>query len=219
MQLHKIQSTFLRHLIEKDLQIGERLPTLEHLSGDLGVSVGKLREQFEIARHLKIVSARPRKGIKREPFDFQPAVLTSLLFGLATKEVSFAQYSAVRKALEQAFWLEATPQLMEEDIQYLRDIITQAWQKLEDKHVPNKEHSDLHLTIFKHLDNPFVKGMLEAYWEAYTAAELTRLMGYDYHVRVWQYHEHIVDALSEGRYEEARQLLLEHFELLPEESS
>ena len=73
------------------------------------------------------------------------------------------------------------------------------------------------MTIFRHLNNPFVQGLLVSYWDAYDASELTRFMRYRYWVEVWSYHEQIVDALCADDFECGRQLLIEHFSLLPTE--
>ncbi len=217
MILNKLDSDFLRYLIEKRVAPGERLPSLGEISAEMGVSVGKLREQLEVARALGFVSVRPRLGTHREPFRFTPAVLHSVLFGLGTGEADFEQFSRLRCALEASFWQEAVTQLTAEDKAYLQEILDTAWQKLRGQpiHIPNGEHRLLHLTIFSRLDNPFVRGVLEAYWDAYEASELTRYMGYQYWLDVWTYHERIVAALAAGEFEEGRQLLIEHFSLLP----
>jgi DNA-binding FadR family transcriptional regulator len=81
--------------------------------------------------------------------------------------------------------------------------------------VPNGEHRQFHLLIFSRLNNPFVKGLLESYWEAYEASELTRFANYQYWLDVWTYHERIVDALCANEFEKGRQLLIEHFDMLP----
>jgi DNA-binding FadR family transcriptional regulator len=216
MILDRIQSELLRHLIKEDIEVGDRLPPLTELGRELGVSVGKLREQLEIARHLDIVSVRPRVGIRREPYRFEPALLLSLLFGLATGEARFDQYSALRQAVESSFWDEAVCRLTDEDKSHLQTLVKRAWDKLRNApvHIPREEHRELHLTIFSRLDNPFVQGILAAYWEAYAASEMTRFVDYDYWVEVWSHHERIVEALVTGRYEEGRRLLVEHFGLL-----
>ena len=41
--------------------------------------------------------------------------------------------------------------------------------------VPHEEHRKLHLMIYSRLDNPFVTGILEAYWDAYEAVGFKRL--------------------------------------------
>ncbi len=219
MLLNKIDSDFLQYIVEHHVTAGDKLPPLTEISAELGVSVGKLREQLEVARALGFVSVRPRLGTQRESYDFAPAVLASILFGIGTGEAQFAQFSDLRCALESAFWTEAVCQLTEDDKQYLKQLVAQAWSKLRGQpiHIPKIEHRNLHLTIFKRLQNPFVTGILGAYWDAYEASELTRFMGYQYWLNVWEYHEKIVDALCANEFEHGRQLLIEHFSLLPTE--
>lgn len=218
--LNKLNSEFLQYLVDKQVMPGDRLPTLHQIGVDLGISVGKLREQLEVARMLGLVSVRPRVGIQREAFDFAPAVLQSALFGLGTGEATFVHLSQLRQSVETTFWDEAVVSLTAEDKRHLKELVAKAWSKLrgEPIHVPNGEHRQLHLAIFSRLDNPFVQGLLEAYWEAYEACELTRFASYQYWLDVWAYHERIVDALCQNEYEQGYQLLVEHFSLLPTNS-
>ncbi len=217
MLLTELDSDFLQYLIDRRLSPGDGLPPLQEISAELGISVGKLREQLEVARSLGLVSVRPRVGIQREPFDFAPAVLKSVLFGLGSGEASFAQFAGLRRAVEDAYWLEAVSRLTAEDKTQLQEIVSRAHEKLhgEPVHVPNGEHRQLHLLVFSRLDNPFVTGLLAAYWDAYEASELTRYARYEYWLDVWQYHERIVAALVAGDFEHGRELLREHYNLLP----
>lgn len=217
MKLNKLDSTFLRYLIAGQVAPGERLPTLNQIGEELGISVGKLREQLEVARSLGLVSVRPRVGIVREPFDFAQAVLTSVLFGLGTGEAQFKQFSDLRQAIEIDFWAIAVSELTTQDKQELKQIVAKAWARLKGEpiHVPNEEHRQLHLKIFSRLQNPFVQGMLAAYWEAYEASELTRFSPYEYWLTVWQYHEQIVDAICQNDAALGLELLQTHFSLLP----
>jgi DNA-binding FadR family transcriptional regulator len=218
VQLDRLESDFLHYVVTHHVSPGARLPALTEIGSEMGVSVGKLREQLAVARGLGVVSVRPRLGIQREPFDFSAAVLPSLLFGMATGEAHFTQFSQLRRGIETAFWDEAVVLLTTADKRRLRELVTQAWAKLHGDpiHVPNSEHRQLHLTIFSRLDNPFVQGLLTAYWDAYEASELTRFVRYQYWVEVWTYHERIVAAIECGDFAAGRQLLIEHFSLLPE---
>lgn len=220
MQNGKQPSDFLRYLLQHPSDPGERLPALSDIGAEMGVSVGKLREELAVARGLGFVSVRPRLGIQREPFDFSQAVLPGVLYGLATGEANFSHFSKLRQTLEANFWDEAVHLLTPEDKALLKELIERAWSKLRGSpiHIPNEEHRQLHLTIFGRLPNPFVQGLLVAYWDAYDASELTRYMGYDYWLRVWQYHEQIVEALEQNKNEEGQQLLVEHFKMLPSTS-
>lgn len=217
MHHQPLNSDLLNYLVERQLAPGERLPALPDLANELGVSVGKLREQLELARHLDLVSVRPRLGIRREPFNFLPAVRTSLLFGMMTGEATFEQFSVLRQHIETSMWFEAVDALEPADKERLQEIMRQAWQKLQGDpvHIPNGEHRQFHLAIFSRLDNPFVQGLLTAYWDAYEASELTRFADYQYWLTVWNYHGQIVDAIVNNDYEQGRQLLIEHFNLLP----
>ena len=218
MRFDKLDSDILQYLVQNHVAPGERVPSLTELSEELGISVGKLREQLELARHLEIVSVRPRKGIRREPFDFRPALLTSLMFGLATDEATFKQYSQLRQRVEAGFWLEAVQKLTSQDIQELRALLSRARGKLHGTppHIPNQEHRDFHLKLFARLDNPFVNGVLEAYWDAYDAVEVTAFASYRYWLDVWDYHERIVDAIEASELERSQELLVAHFALLRE---
>lgn len=217
MRTEKLDSDFLNYLVAHHVNPGDKLPSLNEIGDDMGVSVGKLREEVAVARQLGVVSVRPRLGIQREPFNFAEAVLPAILFSLATGEASFAQLSQLRQAIEISFWDQAVVLLTPEDKLRLGQLIDGAWAKLrgEPIHIPNGEHRQLHLTIFGRLNNPFVQGLLVAYWDAYEAIELTRFMRYRYWVDVWNYHERIVEALCANDFECGRQLLSEHFSLLP----
>jgi DNA-binding FadR family transcriptional regulator len=217
MQLTKLDSQFLNYLIARRVAPGDRIPTLQEIGDNLGISVGKLREQLEVARSLGLVSVRPRVGIQREAVDFSKAILPTLLFSLGTGEATFAQFSQLRRAIETELWSAAVVSLTDADKQRLREIVNQAWDKLRGQpiHVPNGEHRQFHLLIFSRLDNPFVQGVLASYWDAYEASELTRFASYQYWLDVWHYHERIADALCANEFDQGRQLLVEHFDLLP----
>ena len=195
---------------------GERLPSLTTLSNDTKTSVGKLREQMEVARRLGLVEASPRRGIKRTDYHFTPAVRLSLLIALALDRQHFDAFSGLRAHLEVAYWDEAVALLTAADHEQLRTLVQAAWNKLNQSRaqIPYQEHRELHLAIFRRLNNPFVLGLLEAYWDGYEAVELNTYADYSYLKKVWQYHEKIVAAICRGEYGVGKQLLIEHMRLL-----
>jgi DNA-binding FadR family transcriptional regulator len=195
---------------------GDRLPSLEALSAKYGVSISVLREQLQVARALGLVEVRPRTGIRRLPYSFAPAVRESLSYAMARDRHNFDQFSDVRKHLERAYWFEAVEQLTTNDIAEMRALVKQAEEKLNDDpiRVPHAEHRALHLIIFRHLENPFVLGLLEAYWSAYEEVGLSRYEGLKYLQQVWAMHKQIVEALAAGDFALGHQLMNEHFELI-----
>ena len=68
--------------------------------------------------------------------------------------------------------------------------------------------------MYRRLDNIFVTGLLEAYWEAYEAVGLNVFTDYSYLTNVWQYHTDIVEAIYKKDYKAGYNLLMEHTELI-----
>ncbi len=211
-----LHSDFLRYLLERAPQPGDRLPPLHEISQELGVSVGKLREQLEVARTLGLVDARPRRGIEYVGYSFAPAVRTSLLVALRLDRDLFQAFGDLRHHVELAFWDEAVSKLTEEDKSELLHLVARAQEKLQMPRIqiPHPEHRAFHLTIFRRLNNPFVLGLLEAYWDAYEAVEMDTYADYTYLTEVWRYHEQIAQALAAGQHDQARELHREHMSLL-----
>ncbi|MCE7981176.1 MAG: FadR family transcriptional regulator [Caldilinea sp. CFX5] len=211
-----VHSEFIDYLLNTASQSGDRLPSLNELSAELGLSVGKLREQLEVARMLGLVDVSPRRGITRTAYNFLPSVRLSLLTALTIDRRHFDAFSSLRTHLEVAYWHEAVALLTAADKERLRALVGTAWQKLNQPRaqIPYQEHREFHLTIFRRLDNPFVLGLLEAYWDGYEAVELNTYADYRYLEKVWHYHERIVDAICSGDFDKGQALLIEHMRLL-----
>jgi len=193
-----------------------RVPPLSELSKELGVSVSVLREQLEAAQVLGLAEARPRTGIRRLPYSFFPAANQSLSFALRLDARHFLQFADMRKHLEASYWDEAVRVLTPEDHAELQILVQRAWDKLRGQpiHIPHEEHRRLHLGIYRRLDNPFVFGLLEAYWEAYESVGLSVFADYEYLQQVWTYHQQMVDAICAGEFRKGYELLVAHTELI-----
>ena len=213
-----LSSDFLNYLAATNTNGDDcdRLPSLQALSKELGVSVSSLREQMEVARALGLVEAKPRTGLRRLPFSFFPAVVQSLSYAVAIDQEYFLKFADLRRNVEAAYWYQAVPLLTEGDQQYLQQLIDEAWEKLRGTpiQIPQLEHRQLHLTIYQRLDNPFVSGILEAYWEAYEAVGLNLYAGYAYLEEVWTYHQRMVDGILSGDLEAGYRAMIEHTDLI-----
>jgi DNA-binding FadR family transcriptional regulator len=212
----RLESELLDYLVHRGFTPGDRLPSLVELSEEIGISVGKLREQLEVARMLGLVEASPRRGIVRTEYAFRPAVRLSLLTALALDRHTFDQFSGLRIHLETAYWDEAVGMLNDADKIHLRSLVDHAFWKLGQPRIqiPYVEHRELHLTIFCRLNNVYVVGLLEAYWDAYEAVELNTYADYHYLREVWEYHGRIVEAICAGEVVLGKRLLIEHMQLL-----
>ncbi|HEX2905455.1 MAG TPA: FCD domain-containing protein [Phototrophicaceae bacterium] len=213
-----LDSDLLSYIIASGFKPGDRLPTISELQApdNLGISVSKVREQLEVARALGLVEVRSKTGTRLRPYSFTPPVRLSLFYALANDLHYFEQFSALRTHLEVAFWNEACARLTNDDKMQLHAILEAAQAKLNDQRIriPSEEHRAFHLGIFKRLENPFVLGLLEAYWDAYEAVELSHYADYAYHKTVWEYHERILAAICMGDFEAAKTAFIEHTRLL-----
>lgn len=210
-------SEFLRYLAQYEEVNGEQLPPLSELSHELDVSIASLREQLEVARALGLVEVRPRRGTKRRPYSFTPAVRQSLRYALVLDDEYFQQFSELRNHIESAYWHEAVQRLTDEDKQVLQSLLKRAKEKLSGNsiQIPHEEHRKLHLLIYQRLDNPFVTGLLEAYWDAYEAVGLNVFSGgLSYLENVWNYHTQMVEAICRNDIEAGYQALIQHADLL-----
>ena len=209
-------SEFLRYLATHE-DADRRLLPLKELSTKLGISVASLREQLEVARALGLVEVRPRLGTRRRDYSFTPAIRQSLHYALALSDEHFQKYAELRNHVESAFWHQAVQKLTAADKQELQNLVARAWDKLRGTpiQVPHEEHRNLHLKIYSRLENPFVTGILEAYWEVYEAVGLNVFTGgYEYLQEVWQYHQHMVDAICNGDFAAGYEALIKHTDLL-----
>jgi DNA-binding FadR family transcriptional regulator len=209
-------SEFLRYLASHQ-EADDKLPSLNDLSKELNISVASLREQLEVARALGFVEVKPKTGTRRLEYSFTPAIRQSLGYALAMNDEHFKKFAEMRNHLEAAYWYEAVKLLTEEDKKELQNILSKAWEKLNGTNiqVPHEEHRKLHLTIFSRLDNPFVIGVLEAYWEAYENVGLNMYAGsYEYLQEVWKYHQVMIESICNNQFEVGYEALVKHTDLL-----
>ena len=213
-------SDFLNYIIKQGYQPGDRLPSIQELTADtrLDMSANKVREQLEVARQMGWVEVRSKRGTRIMEYAFTPAVRLSALYAMACGE-RFEDFASLRNHVESAYWQEACALLTEADLNIMQGCIDSANQKLDSPpiHIPNPEHRLFHLTVFKNLDNTFVLGILEAYWDLYEEVGVNRYMDYSYLRRVWDYHSRILELIRAGRFEEAQQAFVEHTRLLRHE--
>lgn len=209
-------SEFMRYLASHTQLSDESLPPITALSDELGVSVSSLREQLEVARALGLVEVRPRTGIRRLPFTFLPAVRQSLGYAMALDQNNFEMFADLRQNIEASYWYEAVEKLTDNDHVFLGELVQRAWRKLDGRpiQIPHDEHKQLHLAIYSRLNNPFVSGILEAYWESYEAIGLNVFTDYNHLRGVWQYHEKMVKAIQTRDFDAGYRALVEHTDLL-----
>ncbi len=209
-------SKFIFYLLQNSSTDKVKLPAIKDLSAELGISISTLREQLEVAKALGLVDVRPRLGIRPLPYSFRPAVDASLCFAIQHDRAYFDDFVDLRRHLEYAYFSQAVDLLEEEDHQELLRLVDSAWKKLRGRpvRIPHLEHRQLHLTFFKRINNIFITGLLEAYWDAYEAVGLNVYTDLEYLEQVWTYHEQLVETAIIKDKSRGLKILHEHFELM-----
>jgi DNA-binding FadR family transcriptional regulator len=212
----ELDSEFLDYLAHVPASQYDKLPPMHELADTLGMSISKLREQVEVARTMGWVEVRPRRGIEVRSFSPAAAMSVSMRFSLAQDRGYFEQIEELREVIEASYWYRAVEALQEADKRHLTKLMEHAWQLLKGDpvQIPHEEHRDLHLTIFSRLENQFVRGFLEAYWDAYECVGLNVFTDYPYLEAVWGHHQSMVDAIIAGDLERGYQSLVDHFGIL-----
>jgi DNA-binding FadR family transcriptional regulator len=210
------ESELLSYIVAKGCVPGQRLPSINQLARELGISTSKLREQLEVARALELVEVRPKTGIRTLGYSFLPCLRTSLRLALALDANHFTSFGILRSSIEASFWHQAVRLLLPEDIAALKRFVERAWEQLHGSpvQIPHSEHRDLHLTIYSRLENPFVQGILEAYWDAYEIVGLNVYTDYSYLEEIWEYHQQMVEAIVQGNFDEGYRALIDHIGFL-----
>jgi DNA-binding FadR family transcriptional regulator len=213
-----LDSEFVQYLAKQARQNPDNpdIPSLNHLSNILDTSVPRLREQLQVAKAMGLVEVRPRTGIKLQPYSFRFAVWKSLSYAINVDHSLFYKFAHLRVQLELAYWYEAVTALTMKDKEKLQKIIKRAEAKLKGSpiQIPHTEHRELHLSIYNKLDNPFVIGILEGFWDAYESVGLAVLNDLNYLEEVWDYHKKIVSSICKDDFESGFNALVEHIDLL-----
>ncbi len=215
-KVSSILSEFLVYLSDHSRQGNQEVPPLTEISKELGISVSSVREQLQVARTLGFVEVKPKLGIKLQTYSFEPTISQSLSYAVSLDLSYFEAFSDLRNHIETSYWYSAVSLLTMENIEYLRNLIITAKKKLSSTPLefPHQEHRDLHLSIYKNLENPFVTGILEAYWNLYEIVGLNVYVEKSYLEQVWNYHEQMVDAIAKGDYAISYQTLITHMDLI-----
>lgn len=209
-------SDLLIYLSDKAAMGETKIPSLPILSKKLKISIASLREQLEVARIMGFVEVKPRTGIRILPYDFTPTLLISTLYSININDNYFEYYRDFRNHLESAYFLEAVGKLSRNDINRLSEIVQLAEAKINSSppRLPHPEHREYHTLIFSKINNPFMKSVLDVYWEIYEILGYAIINDVDYLNRVWHYHRLVFEEINIGNFNRAFDLFLEHKELM-----
>lgn len=213
--MSKSKLALLSYLAIKAKQ-GKTIPSIAQLSEDLGLSTAAVREQLEVARQLELVDIKTKTGIQTRPFSLSPALCLISRYGMDIQPELIWEITSIRQHLELSYWQEAVVRLSHKDVEHLAEVIDLAMKKIQENPVvlPLEEHSEFHLSIYRPLNNSFLNGVLETYWQLSQEAEYRMYSDQVYLENVWAYHQKIQQAIATKEYDVGYQALMTHFELV-----
>ena len=210
------QADFIDYLLKFSIEKKENLPSINQIGKDLGLSTPCIREQIELARNLGLIQIQPRRGMTIMPYKFTPAVNKSLYYAIKSNIDYFNQFSLLRNQLEKVFFSEAVKLLNKKVLDEIKAIVENAMKKLSGNpiQIPHQEHRSFHLKIYERLENVFVKGLLESYWDVYELIGLDHFTDISYLEKVWKYHALIAKSIINEEFLKAYKLVEDHMNLI-----
>jgi len=160
-----------------------------------------------------LVEASPRRGIRRRPYNFSNAVRLGLMVSLALDPAHFERTAPANPprdgVLERGSLL-----LTGEDKAELLRLVEQAQAKLNTERVQILTRTPcVSPDIYRRLNNPFVLGLLEAYWDAYEAVELNTYADYGTFRKSGRFTNGL-HKRSKRRLRTGKTLLIQHMQLI-----
>lgn len=152
------------YIIRNNLKPGDLLPTEQNMCQMLGVSRNVLREATKSMELMGMIQSLPGRGTMIKEFNLDFIFQNVLFFNVSEEGRSIRQLLAIRKNLELSYMRQAFLALTLDDIRAIRECyetIKSKWQQRIFFHADDKE---LHMLLFKHLDNPVLNSLLEAIW-------------------------------------------------------
>ncbi len=160
-----VQEQIKTYIAESGLKPGSILPTEKVLEEQLGISRTSIREALRSLEALGIVETRHGVGRFLREFNFD-AILDSLSFNIQVNVKDFRQMINVRIALESTFLKWVTPEMTDDDIQDLYEILyrmeNEVQHDLADEDLI-RVHTEFHLKLYEKAQNELLDHLIRLF--------------------------------------------------------
>lgn len=202
-----IQDHLVRFIRESNLKGGDKLPSQQMLAQSLGVSHVALREALRGLEALGILEVKKGSGWYVKNFNFDP-VAKGLLYTIQFDSTSLADLTEIRMCLECSFLIHASRTLKPEDIEELKQITTSMMSLAKSQEPWHDLDHQFHRKLFSTIRNQVFVEWMEIYWSIYANFLGTKVFPYE-SVEDAQMHRDIVDAIQQGKADQAIAILEE----------
>lgn len=204
-----VQEAIKSYIVEKKLRPGDRLPTEQELTKQLGVSRTSLREALKALQALGIVDMKPGEGTVVRAFNFD-AIFKSLLYSLLFESTELLEILRVREALEFYFLEEVVRKIDAEGVKAIEEILGRMESKAEQGELFEEEDAAFHRALFTPVGNGLLLRLLDIFWEVLHRLREPIEMERD-PMGSSKRHRKVFEAVVKRDVAEARRALEEHF--------
>ncbi|KUJ66235.1 GntR family transcriptional regulator [Streptomyces albus subsp. albus] len=209
-----IQERIKKLIVDRRLPSGAPLPTETELMELFGVSRNSVREALKALQAMGIVEIRHGFGTYVGPMSMAP-MIEGLIFrtvaGHYRGEDSLLQLLELREAVETGLVARLAGRIPEADLAELEALVVRMEEEAAAGSVGADTDRAFHASLYRHLDNPLLSEVLEAFWDAFHRLR-TDLVGVRPDPRVTcAQHRGILDAVRSGDAVRAEAAVREHF--------
>ena len=165
-----IQRQVKQYILDRGLRPGDRLPTEEQISREIGVSRNVVREALRGLESIGLVEARHGDGRFVRQFNFD-AILDNLTYVIYFDRHTFDELMDVRGELEVAFVGRAARTLDASDVAALWQSVEGMRQRVALGQAFLDEDVIFHSGIFSKLGNQLLLRLLEIFWKVSSALQ------------------------------------------------
>jgi DNA-binding FadR family transcriptional regulator len=203
-----IQQRLRQFIREQELSPGDRLPSENRLARSLGVGRNALREALRSLEALGIVEARVGSGwyVREMNLDI---VADALLLSLELTPRTFDGLYRVRELLECTFIEDAVDVLTADDLASLRRIVDEMEGKAHAEDLVPLDHL-FHKALYARLGNPVLDILVDLFFRVHPIEH--RQYPRKNPEGITREHREILDAVSSGDAETARQIMRDAFQ-------
>lgn len=207
----QIQEAIKQYILDNQLRKGDKLPSENSLSKQLGVSRNSVREAVQSLASLGIIEVRRGSGLYVKGFTLEP-LIDNLSYGVLFDLRELEDLLQVREVLENGMVNVALPYLDEERLELLDSIVEQMFYRAERGEPLVEQDRLFHLELFRPVGNTILLQLQDIFWSTLRKA-LTHINIADSNpVRTAQLHRAVVDAARTGDPELIRRALSRHYE-------
>lgn len=207
----QIQEAIKQYILDNQLRKGDKLPSENSLSKQLGVSRNSVREAVQSLASLGIIEVRRGSGLYVKGFTLEP-LIDNLSYGVLFDLRELEDLLQVREVLENGMVNVALPYLDEERLELLDSIVEQMFYCAERGEPLVEQDRLFHLEMFRPVGNTILLQLQDIFWSTLRKA-LTHINIADSNpIRTAQLHRAVVDAARTGDPELIRRALSRHYE-------